>query len=135
MAQTGLDTHMCSKCGSSAIRSSGRVTCSACGHTVRWKPYKKNLKRRNEILRCAKCYHEFHWQEWRRIAHRFSTGNPGPAAQYLRTWPSSKSEDERMMYIDELIQELHGQGPLAAVFVEGSKESVRTLLDELAESP
>lgn len=40
-----------------------------------------------------------------------------------------------MMYIDVLIQALHGQGALAPVFIEGTRASIRHLLDELAAAP
>ena len=40
-----------------------------------------------------------------------------------------------MMHIDFLVQALHGQGALAPVFIEGSKDSIRQLLDELAAAP
>lgn len=37
-----------------------------------------------------------------------------------------------MIQIDLLLQKLHGQGPLAPLFIEGDEASIRTLLDELA---
>ena len=36
------------------------------------------------------------------------------------------------MKIDFLLQTLHGQGPLAPLFIEGDEDSIRRLLDELA---
>lgn len=133
MAISRTETFGCTKCKSLARRSGGYVSCASCGHKVRWRSYKKNLKQRDELLACRQCSHRFRWQEWRQAARRYSTGNPGPASGFLKEWPASKLPDQQMMQIDILIQALHGQGALAPVFIEGSKESVRGLLDELAE--
>jgi len=90
------------------------------------------MKRRDEILVCNSCGHEFGWQEWRRKGLRYCTGNPSPAAEFIERWPTSATTQAQMMQIDVLIQALHGQGALAPVFIEGTKESIRQLLDELA---
>ena len=127
-------TYICSNCGSPATQLPGRVTCTACGHTVRWKSYKRSLKRSNEVLSCPSCRYEFRWQEWRRIADRYDTGCLGPAAAYLHAWPASRTPDEQVMQIDRLIQALHHSGPLGAIFIEGTQESTRALLDELADA-
>ena len=126
--------YKCAKCKGTAQRRPGLLVCCSCGHQVQWRSYKKNLKRRDEELSCPHCNHAFRWQWWRRQALQYSTGNPGAAAEFLRKWPKAKSSDERMMHIDILVQALHGRGALAPVFIEGSEEGVRALLDELAES-
>jgi hypothetical protein len=36
------------------------------------------------------------------------------------------------MLIDFLLQTLHGQGPLAPMYIVGDEQSIRRLLDELA---
>jgi hypothetical protein len=124
--------YLCSKCKSKMVRAGALLTCGSCGHNVRWRSYKKSMKRRDETLVCKKCGHEFRWQEWRRKGLRYCTGNPSPAAEFLKQWPTSTTTQARMMQIDMLIQALHGQGALAPVFIEGTKESIRRLLDDLA---
>jgi len=37
-----------------------------------------------------------------------------------------------MLQVDFLVQALHGRGALAGVFIEGTDQSIRQLLDELA---
>ena len=90
------------------------------------------MRRRNERLKCANCAHEFAWQEWRRQAMQYFTGNPGAAARFLRDWSDTDSPQRQMMHIDLLIQSLHGRGALAPVFIQGTQDDIRTLLDELA---
>jgi hypothetical protein len=68
------------------------------------------------------------------MAEQYDTGCPVPATEYLHAWPASSTADEQMMQIDKLIQALHGSGPLAAVFIEGTEVSVRALLDELTDT-
>lgn len=124
----------CSKCDGEAQRDGSEVVCISCGHSVQWRSYKKALKLRDETIECSSCGHRFAWQAWRKEASHFTTGNPGPAATFLREWPKAKTADGQMMQIDLLIQSLHGQGALAPIFIEGSKESIRSLLDELNET-
>ena len=123
---------LCSKCSGHLARSGQLLTCNSCGHEVQWRSYKKSMKRRNETLCCSSCGYEFRWPAWRKRALSYSTGNPNPAAEFLKNWPKSKTTSQRIMHIDVLIQALHGQGALAPVFIEGSKDSIRQLLDELA---
>ena len=122
----------CSNCQARLVRSGPLLICHSCGHQVRWRSLKKSIKRRNETLSCAGCGNEFNWQAWRRRALDYSTGNPSPAFEFLHSWPATKVTDQRMMRVDILLQALHGQGALAPVFIEGSKGSIRQLLDELA---
>ncbi len=124
----------CSTCDGEAQRNGSEVVCTSCGHSVQWSSYKKALKRRDETIECSSCGHRFGWQAWRKEASHFMTGNPGPAATFLRQWPKTKTADGQLMQIDLLIQSLHGQGALAPIFIEGSKESIRSLLDELNET-
>jgi len=124
--------YLCSKCKGRMTRKGSSLTCDSCGHSVRWRSYKKSMKRRDETLVCGNCGHEFRWQEWRRKGLRYGTGNPSPAAEFLEKWPKSATTRARMMQVDVLIQAIHGQGALAPVFIAGTKESIRQLLDELA---
>jgi len=124
--------HICSRCGAVASRCGPRLICSACGYAIRWRSRKQLLKRRDEHLHCECCGHDFGWQEWRRKARRYATGNPSAAAQFVAGWTSSAAPEKQMMHIDMLVQALHGRGALAPVFIEGTAESLRALLDELA---
>ena len=125
----------CSKCNGMLSRSGPLLTCGSCGHQVRWRSYWKSIKRRDETLCCGSCCHEFRWQAWRKKALDYSTGNPSPAFEFLKHWPASEAMNQRMMHVDVLVQALHGQGALAPIFIEGSKDSIRQLLDELAAAP
>jgi hypothetical protein len=126
---------LCSKCKGVLSRSGPFLICHACGHQLRWRSHRKSIKRRDETLSCERCGHEFRWQAWRRRALDYSTGNPSPAFEFVKHWPASEATSQRMMHIDFLVQALHGQGALAPVFIEGSKDSIRQLLDELAAAP
>jgi DNA-directed RNA polymerase subunit RPC12/RpoP len=122
----------CSRCKAPLDRDGSWLVCRSCGHRLRARSHKKGLKRRNETLTCGSCGLQFRWLEWRSRAHECSSGNPSPAVQFLQQWPGSETSRERMMQVDLLIQALHGQGALAPVFIEGSPDSIRKLLDELA---
>lgn len=128
-------TFRCSKCGGMLTRSGAFVACRSCDNQVRWRSYKKSLKRREEALSCKGCGHQFRWQAWRREAGHCSTGNPTPVYEFLEQWPVCDTTQARMMQVDILVQALHGQGALAPVFIEGTKASIRQLLDELAAAP
>ncbi|MFC1525820.1 hypothetical protein ACFL6X_03295 [Candidatus Latescibacterota bacterium] len=127
--------HACSRCGAVASRSGRRLVCGACGYAILWRSRKLALKRRDERLHCESCGHDFGWQDWRRKARRYATGNRSAAAQFLENWPSSADPDQQMMHIDILVQALHGRGTPAPVFIEGTPETTRGLLDELAGLP
>jgi hypothetical protein len=99
---------------------------------LRLRSYKKSIKRRDETLSCESYGHEFRWRAWRDRAGEYSTGNPSPAFEFVKNWPTSEVTEQRLMHVDILVQALHGQGALAPVFIEGTKTSIRQLLDELA---
>jgi len=98
---------------------------------LRLRSYKKSIKRRDETLSCESCGHEFRWRAWQDRAGEYSTGNPSPAFEFVKNWPTSEVTEQRLMHVDILVQALHGQGALAPVFIE-AKTSIRQLLDELA---
>lgn len=122
----------CPRCQGTAHHVGGDIQCAECGYKKRWRDYRKGLKRRDERLECPGCGHIFMWQAWRKSAKPLTTGNPQPARDFAESWPKCRTPEKRMMKIDFLLQTLHGQGPLAPLFIEGDKESIRALLDELA---
>jgi hypothetical protein len=122
----------CPQCQAAALHQDGNIECTACGYKKRWREYRKWLKRRDEALMCSSCKHTFKWQAWRREAGPLVTGNPQPARDFVERWPRCRTPQTRMMQIDFLLQTLHGQGPLAPLFIEGDEKSILRLLDELA---
>lgn len=122
----------CPKCQGTALHVAGHIRCAVCGYNQRWRDFRKGLKRRDEQLKCPDCGHNFMWQAWRKGAHSLTTGNPQPARDFVESWPKCKTPEMRMMQIDSLLQTLHGQGPLAPLFIEGDEGSIRAFLDELA---
>ena len=122
----------CPKCQGVAVHVAGQIRCDTCGFRRRWREYRKVLKRRDERLECPDCGQIFTWQTWRKEARSLTTGNPQPARDFAESWPKCKTAKARMMQIDSLLQTLHGQGPLAPLFIEGDQRSIRILLDELA---
>ena len=124
----------CPKCkDATAVRIGGDIKCTGCSYKRRWRDYRKGLKRRDEKLECTACKHTFRWQAWRQSITFLTTGNPYPAQNFVERWPRCRTPQARMMQIDFLLQTLHGQGPMAPMFIEGNERSVRHLLDELAE--
>ena len=123
---------LCPKCEGTAHHVGGDIQCAECGYKKRWRDYRKGLKRRDERLECPGCGHIFMWQAWRKSAKPLTTGNPQPARDFAESWPKCSTPEKQMMKIDFLLQTLHGQGPLAPLFIEGDKDSIRALLDELA---
>ena len=122
----------CPKCSAKALHIGGFFECTECEYKRRWRDYRRSLKRRDETLVCPDCNYTFKWQAWRKSAASLVTGNPEPARNFVKEWPKCRTPQERMMKIDFLLQTLHGQGPLAPLFIEGNKESIRRLLDDLA---
>ena len=122
----------CPKCPGTAIHAHGMIKCGQCGFQQKWKSYRRGLKKKDETLECPACDHTFGWQAWREKAGDLVTGNPQPARDFVDQWPKCRTPQERMMKIDFLLQTLHGQGALAPFFIEGTEESIRNVLDELA---
>jgi len=62
----------------------------------------------------------------------FLTGASVAACQgFVECWPQCGTPKAKILLIDSFIHELHG-GPLAPLFIRGSKGAVAALLDELA---
>ena len=122
----------CPKCKGSAFHVGSLVKCTQCDWERRWRAFLKEQKRRDEQLECPDCKHSFKWQTWRKDAGPLITGNPYPAQDFVTRWRQCRTPQERMMLIDFLLQTLHGQGPLAPMYIVGDEQSIRRLLDELS---
>ena len=122
----------CPECDGMALHEGGEIRCDSCGFRRRWRDFRRALKGRDEGLECPNCGHAFTWQKWRKSAQPLRTGNPQPARDFVQSWPNCRTPQGQMIQIDSLLQKLHGQGPLAPLFIEGDEASIRTLLDELA---
>lgn len=130
--QSNDERLLCPGCQGKARHTGGEIRCEDCGYRRRWRDYRKGLKRRDERLECEGCGHVFTWQAWRKSAKPLTTGNPQPARDFVRLWPTCRTPEQRMLQIDLLLQTLHGRGPLAPLFIEGDERRIRALLDELA---
>lgn len=124
----------CPKCRATAYHSEGKLSCKSCGHQVPWSRFRKLQKRRVERLACISCGHPFTWRSWKK---RYSgcdllTGNPMPVELFIASWPTCMTPQQRMIKIDGLLHAIHGRGALGPNLVEGTQDSVRRLLDELA---
>jgi ribosomal protein S27AE len=126
----------CPGCGADAVHAGGRLSCGACGYDLAWRTYRKRQKRRAERLHCEACGHGFTWQSWRKSYAGASllTGNPEPLRCFSVRWPRCSTPEQRMLAIDRLLHAVHGRGALGPNLVRGTEESVRRLLDELAEA-
>lgn len=124
----------CPACQKQAVHLDGHIQCRFCGYRRKWRSYRKSQKRRDKKLTCPNCAFGFRWLAWRKEVRRQNlvTGHPYPAFRFVRKWPSCRSQDEKMLEIDFLIQAIHGRGPLAPAFIRGTEASVRSLLDEIA---
>ena len=131
-ASPGSETVSCPECDGMAVHEGGEIRCDSCGFRRRWGDFRRGLKRRDERLECPSCRYAFTWQKWRKSAQSLATGNPQPARDFVQSWPRCRTPRGQMIQIDSLLQKLHGQGPLAPLFIEGDEASIRTLLDELA---
>ncbi len=132
-SQSSRQTFQCPKCEGIVLHIGAHIQCIRCGWNRRWRDYKKELKRRDEQLKCSACNHAFGWQAWRKGVKFLTIDNPYPAQDFVNRWSQCRTPQERMMLIDLLLQTLHSQGPLAPMFIEGDEQSIRRLLDELAE--
>jgi len=123
----------CTQCGRLEPRSqfSRRLArrrtgpCPGCGHTVR---------RPADSVQCGACGWEGPWSAFRRAwqGQALLTGVGLPACrQFLAEWPRCRASGAQMPAVDGFLHALH-DGPLAPLFIAGSKASVLALLDELA---
>jgi NAD-dependent SIR2 family protein deacetylase len=133
---SGPEEVLCPRCGATAVHAAGKLSCSSCGREVAWSTYRKRQKRRVERLECPACGHAFTWQSWRKlyIGRDLLTGNPAPLLRFSARWPGCETPQQQMMEIDRLIHAVHARGALGPNLIRGSEESVRRLLDELAEA-
>lgn len=124
----------CPRCKGKAVHKGGYVECRDCEWQRPWRSYRKEQKRRDEKLSCPDCGHEFRWLAWKKLVgrHNLGTGNAQPARAFIEAWPRCRTPAEKMLQVDFLVQALHGRGALAGVFIEGTDQSIRQLLDELA---
>ena len=124
----------CPSCKNQGNHISGLFRCPYCGYEKKWSIYTKRLKKKIEILKCTECNHEFTWQSWRQLYQNQNifTGNPDPVKEFLKKWPMCVTPEHQMIEIDNLIYALHGKGILGPLFIQGSEEKVKVLLDELA---
>ena len=123
----------CPDCGRTEARSAftrrlaRRRTgpCPGCGHTVR---------RPADSVQCDACGWEGLWSKFRRAwqGQALLTGVGMPACrQFVAEWPSCRGGKAQMLAVDGFLHALH-DGPLAPLFIAGSKGEVLGLLDELA---
>ena len=127
----------CPRCKGSGVHEPGKFRCLQCGHEKAWETYReRNLKRRVERLHCAACGYEFTWQAWRKQYRDqgwfLYVGNRAAVEEFLSKWPRCKAPEEQIVRIDLLLHALHGNGPIAPMFIEGSRTTAMKLLDELA---
>ena len=125
---------LCTKCQGRTVREGGHIQCAQCDWRRQWRAYRKEQKRRDEKLHCPSCACEFRWQTWKKrvSALNLGTGNARPAQSFVEAWPKCRTPEAKMLQIDLLVQAIHGRGELAGVFIEGNRQTIRQLLDELA---
>jgi hypothetical protein len=85
-------------------------------------------------VNCGECGWEGAWEAFRRTwaGEGLLTGAGDSACrEFVGRWPTCRDAGAQMVLVDSLLHELHCQGPLAPLLVEGSAESLAGLLDEL----
>jgi uncharacterized Zn finger protein (UPF0148 family) len=117
------------------VHADGTLSCPSCGYELAWRTYRKRQKRRVERLACTSCGHEFTWQSWRKryAGESLLTGNSAPLREFASRWPRAETPQHQMLAVDQVLHAVHGRGALGPNLIRGTEESVRRLLDELAE--
>ena len=123
----------CDSCGRATDR--GRLTrrlsrrrtgpCPSCGKTIR---------RDADAVVCQRCGASKPWNAYRRAwqgQHLLTGAGVDACKEFVERWPQCRTPKAQVLLIDSLVHELH-DGPLAPLFILGSKQSVAVLLDELA---
>lgn len=125
------------------MRKRKLLPCPQCGKRLRRPPLEpgesprtppRETRERMDLVRCTACRWEGHWswfrQSWR--GKKLLTGGGVEACRRFHDeWQRSRDPRDQMLLIDRLIHALHN-GPLAPLFVEGERDAVLALLDELA---
>ncbi len=98
------------------------------------RPGKARTEKRKNVVRCTACDWQGQWswfkQSWQ--GQKLATGGGLPVCHRFRDeWERCRDPRDQMLLIDGFIHALHF-GPLAPLFVEGERDSVLALLDDLA---
>ncbi len=136
------------RCGARLGESEGGLSCAACERTYTRTKLNERLRRRRrgpcpscgeamsraaDIVRCEACEWEGSWESFRATwkGETLMTGAGVPTCERLiEAWPTARGAARQMMLVDGFLHALH-HGPLAPLFVQGSRESVAVLLDEI----
>lgn len=124
--------------------SKGKVRCLSCGNIILRETYEKE-----QILKCDNCSWEITWGEYWKSYHRkqlFGGGAVEMFEDFVRRLPRTKTPQERMILIDEIIHECHRffnretgeleyKRPVATNLIQGKMTRIIAFLDDLACGP
>jgi transposase-like protein len=135
-------------CGAQFERSEDGLTCRECRRVVTRTKLNERLRRRRrgpcpacgetmsraaDTVRCGTCEWEGPWDSLKATwqGETLTTGAGVPACErFIEAWPTARDAPRQMMLVDGFLHALHN-GPLAPLFVQGSRDSVAALLDEI----
>jgi hypothetical protein len=117
----------------------GDVTCQGCGNMIH------RHGGVHEVIRCPKCGWEVTWGPYQRTYNRkgLLAGIKGATTieifrSFVRRWPGCRTSQEKMLLIDRLLHEFHGDAlkndtrPVACNVIRGNATEVIALLNSLA---
>ncbi len=117
-----------------------RVKCRNCKELlIRKNRIRKNKQNHSEILKC-KCGWETTWGQYRQSTfnQNMCSGGADPFfMKYVKKWPKTRNNSEKMMLIDWMIHQFHIQDQIpgrsvAVNIISGTHQQVDDLINELA---
>ena len=136
------------RCGARYEHSEDGLTCRECSRVVTRTKLNERLRRRRrgpcpscgeamsraaDTVWCGACEWEGSWNSFKATwqGETLTTGAGVPACErFIAAWPTARDVGRQMVLVDGFLHALHN-GPLAPLFVQGTRESVAELLDEI----